>query len=238
LSILLLFGVFDSFLFPGAIIFERQSNPAYLHDSRFEVVFASETKFGLSELRTFSIYSQIDRCSIKAASFGNSLYRENFFEAGFGFPAGKGFAFGINVAGLNCWIRDVSNEFTGALKVGGQFEKEPVLVSAWVSNINVPRLSAVDYVPICYSLSCDYRGHANLHFNFTLRGVEKGLPFYNVGLKYQPYRILTLGAGVNTKPLLLEYGLKLSLGKLCLSYSGNRHQQLGLTHNIVLGFRQ
>lgn len=236
--ILLLIGVFDSFLFPGGILFEKQSNPAQLYESRLEVVFTGETKYGLPELRTISIYSQIDRCSVKAASFGNSLYRENFFEAGFGFPVGQRFAFGINVAGLNCWIKDVSNEFTGAFKVGGQFEKEPILVSAWVSNVNVPRLSAVDYVPICYSLSCDYRGHANLHFNFTVRGVDRGLPFYNFGLEFQPYRILTLGAGVNTEPLLLEYGLQLSLGKLCLSYSGNQHQQLGLTHNVAIGFLQ
>lgn len=219
-------------------MFERQSNPAQLCESRFEISLAGETKFGLSELRTISIYSQIDRYSIRAASFGNSLYRENFLEAGFGFPVGKRFAFGITVAGLNCWIKELRNEFTGAFKVGAQFESEPVLVSAWVSNVNVPRLSAVDYVPMCYSLSCGYRGHENLHFNLTLRGVERGLPFYNFGIKFQPYRTLTLGAGVNTQPISLEYGLKFSLGQLCLGYSGTQHPQLGLTHNVAIGFQQ
>jgi hypothetical protein len=236
--LLLLIGFFDSFLFPRSILHESQFNPAHLQEKRFEVILTSEMRFELPELRTFGVYSQIDRYSLKATSFGCESYRENFFEFGFGFPIGDNFALGINVAGLNMWIKDISNEFTYGLKMGGKFENELFLISSWVNNINVPRLSPVDYVPVSYSARFDYKASPTLDFGFAVRGVETGLPFYNFGLTFLPHEILLLSLSVNTKPMLLEYGLQFSLGKMFLSYSGNRHQQLGLTHNLGLGFAQ
>lgn len=236
--LLLLIGFFDSFLFPRSILHESQFNPAHLQEKRFEVILTSEMRFDLPELRTFGVYSQIDRYSLKATSFGCESYRENFFEFGLGFPIGDNFALGINVAGLNMWIKDISNEFTYGLKMGGKFENELFLISSWVNNINVPRLSPVDYVPVSYSVRFDYKASPTLDFGFAVRGVETGLPFYNFGLTFLPHEILLLSLSVNTKPMLLEYGLKFSLGKMFLSYSGNRHQQLGLTHNLGLGFAQ
>jgi len=217
---------------------EQQFNPAQLHKRRLEILLTSEMRFELSELQTFVIYSQVDRYSIQFASFGSDLYRENFFEFGFGFPVGKGFALGINVAGLNCWIKDISNDFTYSLKIGGQYEHAPFLVGAWVNNVNVPRVSSIDHVPLSYSLLVDYQTLPTLLFDFAIRGADTELPFYKFGLTFLPHKMLALVLGVNTKPLLLEYGLKLSLGKMFLSYSGNRHQQLGLTHNLGLAFRQ
>jgi len=217
---------------------EQQFNPAQLHKRRLEILLTSEMRFELSELQTFVIYSQVDRYSIQFASFGSDLYRENFFEFGFGFPVGKGFALGINVAGLNCWIKDISNDFTYSLKIGGQYEHAPFLVGAWVNNVNVPRVSSIDHVPLSYSLLVDYQALPTLLFDFAIRGADTELPFYKFGLTFLPHKMLALVLGVNTKPLLLEYGLKLSLGKMFLSYSGNRHQQLGLTHNLGLAFRQ
>jgi hypothetical protein len=236
--LLLLIGFFDSFLFPRSILHESHFNPAHLHEKRFEVILTSEMRFELPELRTFGVYSQIDRYSLKATSFGCESYRENFFEFGLGFPIGDNFALGINVAGLNMWIKDMSNEFTYGLKMGGKFENELFLFSSWVNNINVPRLSPVDYVPVSYSVRFDYKASPTLDFGFAVRGVETGLPFYNFGLTFLPHEILLLSLSVNTKPMLLEYGLQFSLGKMFLSYSGNRHQQLGLTHNLGLGFAQ
>jgi len=217
---------------------EQQFNPAQLHKRRLEILLTSEMRFELSELQTFIIYSQVDIYSIQFASFGSDLYRENFFEFGFGFPVGKGFALGINVAGLNCWIKDISNDFTYSLKIGGQYENAPFLVGAWVNNVNVPRVSSIDHVPLSYSLLVDYQALPTLLFDFAIRGADTELPFYKFGLTFLPHKMLAIVLGVNTKPLLLEYGLKLSLGKMFLSYSGNRHQQLGLTHNLGLAFRQ
>jgi hypothetical protein len=236
LSILLLISFFDSFLFPRDVLHERQFNPAYLHERKLEVLLTSEVRFQLSELRTFELYSQINRYSLKVASFGNDIYRENIFEFGFGFPVGQSLSLGLNAAGLNVWIKDVSNDFTYTLKAGGQFENDPFLVSVLINNINVPRISSFDYVPISYSLRLEYAATRILRFDFAMRGVEAELPFYNFGLVLSPHNSLLLSLKVNTKPLLLEYGVQLLLGKMLFNYAGNRHQQLGLTHNIGLGF--
>ena len=238
MKLLLLISFFDSFLFPRSILHEGQFNPAHLQEKRFEVVLTSEMRFELAELRTFGLYSQIDRYSLKATSFGCESYRENFFAFGFGFPVGRNFALGINVAGLNVWIKDMCNEFTYGLKIGGQFENEFFLVSSWINNINVPRLSTTDYVPLSYSVRFLHKVSSNLDFRLAVRGVEAELPFYNFGVIFSPREMLLLSMSVNSRPLLLEYGLQLSLGKMFLRYSGNRHQQLGLTHNIGMGFTQ
>lgn len=238
MKLLLLISFFDSFLFPRSILHEGQFNPAYLQERRLEVVLTSETRFELAELRTFDLYSQIDHYSLRLTSFGSESYRENYFAFGFGFPVGRNFALGLNVAALNVWIKDNSNEFTYGLKVGGQYENERFLISSWVNNINVPRLSAVDYIPLSYSVCFHHRVSSNLNFRFAVRGVETELPFYNFGFTLSPSDILLLSLSVNSRPILLEYGLQISLGKMFLRYSGNRHQQLGFTHSAGMGFVQ
>lgn len=236
MKLLILFGFFESFLFPRSVLHQEEFNPAQLHREKFEFVFGSETRYGLAELRTFYLYSQFDRYGIELASFGSDLYRENFFQFGFGFPVGGKFAAGFNVAGLNSWVKDLSNDFAYAIKAGGQFQADVVMVSAWVNNINVPRISTVDYAPVTYSARLEYKPRRNIDFNFAVLGVETGFPFYRCGVEYAPHRNMLLSLGFSTRPIILEYGLKISIGSMRLLYSGNRHQQLGLTHDFGIGF--
>jgi len=103
-------------------------------------MLTSELRYELAELRTFGLYSQIDRYSISATSFGNEFYRENFVELGMGFQIGEHCALGMSFAGLNMWIKDESNEFTYGIKIGGRFESEPFMISSWINNVNIPRI--------------------------------------------------------------------------------------------------
>lgn len=201
-------------------------------------MLTSELRYELPDLRAFGVYSQIKRYSIKAVSFGGDLYRENFLELGAGFPIASGFAVGFNIAGMNCWVRDLRNEFTYSIKIGGLFDTGPFSIGGWVNNVNVPRISEIDYTPVSYSVRFDYRAQANLDFNFSVRGVATEIPFYNFNVVFSPHKIMLLGLGINTRPILLEYGMKISLGRMFLGYSGSRHQQLGLTHNFGFGFVQ
>ena len=238
MNILLLIGFFDSFIFPRTLLYEKQFNPAELYEKENAVILTSEVRFGLSELRTFGVYSQISHYSLEAASFGNEHYRENFLQFGFGFPVAEKVALGLSVAGFNVRVTDISNEFTYGLKAGVRFASGPFLASAWMNNFNVPRISSADYIPISYSVQVDYAAMSKLSFDFALRGVERELPSYNFGVAFVPHQSLLLALGVNTKPVALEYALRLSAGKMFFSYSGNRHQQLGLTHVLGLGFIQ
>ena len=85
-------------------------------------------------------------------------------------------------------------------------------------------------------MRCDYFAMSNLSFNFAIRGIETDLPFFNFGLFYSPHEIIELGAGVNTEPILLEYGLKIYIGDFVINYFGSNHLQLGLSHLLSLGF--
>jgi hypothetical protein len=59
---------------------DKEFNPAYLCRERIEVMLTSEVRYELADLSTFGVYSQISRFSIRAVSFGNEIYRENFLE--------------------------------------------------------------------------------------------------------------------------------------------------------------
>lgn len=236
MKILLLIGFFDSFLFPRNILFEHHFNPAHLHQKRFEVVVASERRFELSELQAFAVYSQIYHYSVQAISFGNDVYRENYLEFGFGFPLTRKLAAGIDIAGLNTWIKDFRNDFAYTVKAGGEYESDQFLIGVWVNNLNQPRISPDDYAPISYSARFEYRAQRNLNFDFGIRGINGRLPFYNFGFEFTPHKAVLVGLSINTKPIMLEYGTKISLGSMFLCYSGSRHRQLGLTHNLGLGY--
>lgn len=236
MKILLLLGFFESFIFPRNILYEIDFNPAELHRSKFELIAGSEIRYELAELRTYYLHSQLGCYGMKFASFGNELYRENFLEIGFGFPIDQHFSAGAYIAGLNCWVKDVSNDFSYAIKAGGQFESAPFKVSLWVNNINVPRISSVDFAPISYSLRSDYSARNDLNFHFSVSGVETDLPFYKFGAAYRAHDVILLSMGISTKPITFEYGLQIAFGHMFVFYSGNRHQQLGLTHNLGMGF--
>jgi hypothetical protein len=235
---ILLIGFFDAFLFPGSMLHEEQFNPAYLHERKFEVMLGSEQRFELPELRTAMVYSQVGQYSVRASSFGHDLYRESILEFNAGFAVTENVALGFGIAGMNCLIRDVCNDFTYSIKAGGLLNVGDLSVSTWVNNVNVPRVSAVDCAPVSYAVRLDHRPRANLGLNLSVRGVADGMPFYTCGILFAPHGIMLLGLGVSTKPFLFEYGMKLSPGTVFFSYSGSRHPQLGMTHFFTVGFTQ
>jgi hypothetical protein len=228
--------IFEASLFPQSILSEHQFNPAILYQQQFGIIASTGTNFGLPELRTYSLYSQIKSYSISFTTFGNELYRENIIGLGFGFPLMKHAAVGFNIFVLNYSIKEHYSHYGFSLKFGAVFQYAPFEFGAWINNINVPKFSDIDYVPPNYSIRCGFRAADNVLFNFAIRGVETDMPFFNIAVHYSPYTIVALACGVNTDPLLLEYGLKIHLGDLCLSYAGNRHRQLGLSHRLSAGF--
>lgn len=228
--------VFESSLFPQSILSEHQFNPAILYEQQFGIIASTGVNFGLSELKTYSLYSQIKSYSICITTFGNELYRENIIGLGFGFPFTEHAAVGFNIFLLNYSIKDHYSHYGFSLRFGALFQHTPFELGAWINNINVPKFSDIDYVPPNYSIQCGFRAADNVLFNFSIRGVETDLPFFNIATHYSPYNIVELALGVNTDPLLLEYGLKIHLGDLCLSYAGSHHRQLGLSHRLSTGF--
>ena len=231
-----LFAIFETFLFPRGILSENQFNPATLHQNQFEITIDTEVKFGLTELRIHRIHSQIRTYSISVASFGNDIYRENIVGLGLSFPVVEKLAAGFNISAINYWIKDNCSCFGYSLRIGAIFWNNPIELGAWINNINMPKFSEVDYVPLSYSFRGRFLAMENLSFYFATRGLDTDLPFFNFGLFYAPYKIIEFGMGINTDPILLEYGLKIFVGQFDLYYSGSNHRQLGLSHQLGVGF--
>jgi hypothetical protein len=232
----MMLGVFETTLFPQNIFFEREFNPTLENRERFQVVIGTGSKFQLPELRTYYLYSSLRSYRLSACSFGNELYRENVLRLGSCFSFQKLWSVGFGVGLLNNWVRDYSNRFTYSLCLSSAFQKRNMKLSAWVNNLNFPRLSRVDQLPLSYSIRFDYQTKNRFEFAFAVRGMNKELPFFNFGITFAPYKIIDIGTGVNTDPIYLEYMVKLNLGDFILVYSGSNHQYLGLSHAFNLKF--
>lgn len=234
--IVYLFSIFESFFFPRNNLFENRSNPAILSRKQSELIIGAEQRFGLTDLRTYTIYSQLKSYSLGITSFGNRLYREHCVDLGFGFPIIENLGAGANIAMLNYWVKDYYSKFAYTVKIGGLFQTTKAEFGIWFSNINSPKFSDIDYLPPGYSLCFGYLITNDLSFNFTIREIEDELPFFKFGLIYSPYKIVQFTGDVNTEPLLFEYGLKINLGEFSLNYSGSIHRRLGLSHAFYLIF--
>lgn len=223
-------------LFPRSIFFENHFNPASLDQQSFKLVIDAGSHFGLPEVRTYTLHSEIKSYQINITSFGCDIYRENIANAGFSFCISEKIAAGFGIAMLNYWVKDYCNCFSYSLKIGGIYRHNPLEINAWAHNVNLPRFSNIDYIPLNYSVKISYRTKDYLSLLFAIRGLESDLPFFNLGLSFSPYKIITFGAGINTDPVYLEYMLQLSLGNVALNYAGSNHRFLGLSHCLGVSF--
>ncbi len=234
--IIILFALFESQTFPYSIFLDNQHNPASHFQKGFIITVSTGTRFGLSELRTYTVYTRIKSYSIHAMSFGNDIYRENIMSADMSIQVVDKVIAGFGVALLNYWIEDYCNRFGYSVKVGGLYQNKSTEIGGWVNNINTPRFSDIDYLPPSYSLRFKYMTPNNVSLLFAIRGAGSDLPFFNIGIAYMPSRIITLGTGVNTDPLYLEYIIELNLNTFILRYTGSNQRHLGLSHFLGLCF--
>lgn len=236
MAILILIGVFETTLFPQYIFVENEFNPTLTQDASLQIAIGTNTKFQLSELRTYYLYTSLRSYCLNAQSFGNDLYRENMLKLSNRFNIRKFWSIGFSIGLLNNWVKNNFNRFTYTLCLSGAFQKNSIRASGWVNNFNAPRLSRLDKLPLSYSLRLDYQVNNRANFAFALRGLNRDIPFCNLAFTFSPYKMIAIGSGVNTDPLYLEYTMKLNIGNFILAYSGSNHQYLGLSHAFSLNF--
>lgn len=234
--ILILISVFETLLFPRNIFSENEFNPALENRTHWQIIMGTSTKFQLSELRTYYLYSSIGSYRLSAQSFGNELYRENMLKLSNCFSVNKSWSVGIGMELLNNWVDDNFNRFTYSLSLSSAFRARKIRVSGFINNFNIPRLSDIDKLPISYSLRFDYQANNRFDVAFALRGLDRDIPFYNFCVIFSPYKIIDMGSGVNTDPLALEYTMGITIGDFTVVYFGSNHQHLGLSHEFNLKF--
>jgi len=234
LIIIFLFNIFENFVFPDFNNRSIQFNPAGLIEPKFFVCLGSNERFGLSSLRTWTAGMQVRSSQLIFKTFGNELYRENAFELAGGFTVYKGIGAGIGIGVLNNWIKDYTNRFTYTIKLGAMFQLPNLRLDLCLNNINNPRFSEIDYLPISYLLGLQYCINPYVKAYFNTMGKEKDKPFFNFGLLVIPVKEIEFYTGINTENFLFEYGLEICLGRLAVDYAGTIHRQLGLSHTIFI----
>ena len=229
-----LLQMFESFYFPRSVFFEQGYNPAYKYEERCNIFATTGTSFGLPEFRTYALCGMFDHYYLSMSSFGDEIYRENIISGGAGFDLGDirlGFGAGL----LNQHIQDNCNRTCYSVRIGGMWSLERGAISGWAHNLNIPRFTSVDYLPITYSLKVSYLATDHIAVIAAARGMEKEVPLYSIGVSYMPISHVMLGMGVNTEPLYCEYMVCIFIGQFTVIYSGSNHQYLGLSHFFSLG---
>jgi hypothetical protein len=229
-------GVFETALFPKSIFVEDQYNPALDNCRRFHIVAGAESKFQLPELRAYYLCSSLKSYHLSINSMGSELYRENMLKFSRCFWIQQIWTVGFSIALLNNWVKDNFNRYTYALCLNGSMRVERFKISGWVNNLNSPRLSHVDLIPVSYSIRFDYEPKQTVNIALAVRGMKKDMPFFNIGILFSPYDIVEMGTAVNTDPVYLEYILRLHIGDFTLVYAGSNHQYLGLSHAFSMQF--
>ncbi|HEX7319692.1 MAG TPA: hypothetical protein VF399_04975 [bacterium] len=233
---ILLCAAFETSLFPASDFLEARFNPAYHARTRTEFSITADERFSLSDLSTYTARSQIRNLAFEVTRFGNSLYRENSLTFGYGFAIRGTLHAGVDVSALNCWIKDLSSRYSYAVRCGACFASPTGELGLWLNNLNIPRFSETDRVPLTYGARGVYAVNTVLSCRLSARSTETQVPFLNIGIGIVPGSLLALDLGVNSDPLWLEYGCTVRLGTLAVNYSGHNHQQLGLTHALTLLF--
>jgi hypothetical protein len=234
LILFFLLNIFENFIFPEFALDIPQSNPASIFDSKFHIRLGGEEKFSLEDLRILSADLNARPIKLRFKTFGNELYRENSIEFQGGFLIYKTLCGGLGLEILNNWIKDYKNEFTYSIKLGSAFYLPSVKIEVCLNNINSPKFSEVDYLPMSYFLGLNPSVNPVFKPYIYIMGKEGNIPFFRPGLFINFSREFELYSGLSTENFLFEYGLKVNLGKINISYSGISHRQLGLTNALFV----
>ena len=234
--VIVLFTLFESQLFPHSIFLEDQYNPATYYQDGFEINIETGTRFGLPELRTYTIHSKIESYGISVISFGNDIYRENVVCANLSFRIVQKLTAGFGITMLNYWVKDYCSRLRYSMTAGFCFQEKGVTLDGWIAHLNTPHFNGLDEIPVVYSLKLRYLTKPAVSLIFSVRGMDSELPFYNFGLTYAPSQGILFGLGANTDPVFLEYVVQINAGTIHLDYTGKTHQYLGLSHFFGLRY--
>ncbi len=229
-----LISIFENFLFPDLVLNTSKFNPADCIEQKFFISLGGYEKFGINELQTWNADLQIRPFKLRIKTFGNELYRENAFEFSAGFMLYKTLVSGIGIGLLNNWIKEFTNRFTYTVKLGSVFYLSNFKFDFCLNNINFPKFSDIDYLPVTYFLGSTYFLNKGFKPYFYIMGKEKEKPFFKPGLLISPVRNFEFFTGLSTENFLFEFGLRIHFGRIILDYAGTSHRQLGFTHSFFV----
>ncbi len=229
-----LLAIFENSLFPDFTINIARFNPGNFIEPKFLLAFGGMEKFGIDELKIYQVQIQNRPWKARLMTLGNELYRENLLELSGGFFIYKTWTAGIGIELLNNWIKDFTNRYTYSLKFGSSLSIPDLNFDFCINNINQPRFSNVDLLPLSYILGMKYDFNQTFQpYFFALGTTTRGF-FLKTGAFFKFCPALEFSGGLNTENFQLEYCLRVHLRKIAFDYAGTNHRQLGLTHAFFI----
>ncbi len=234
--LIFIINLFENSLLPDYSINIPKFNPADYIDQRTSFSAGGEEKFGLSEMRTWSLNLRYRQFKLNLATFGNELYRENVLEIAGGFLVHKTLTSGIGIAILNNWIKEHANRYIYSIKFGSTFSAPNCKFVLCLNNINYPKFSEIDYLPLSYFGGLNYNLNRQFSPFIYIMGKQIERPFLKTGFFIKPANLFEFLIAVNTENFLFEYGVRIHLSRISFDYTGTNHRQLGLTHAFFINF--
>lgn len=232
-----LLAFFETHLFPADDVVAWRYNPAQTPDTCHIVSCGIEERFLVADLRTYTLIAAVGPYKGGLSSYGNGSYRENVLDLGGSFPVTGALRAGVSVGLLHCWIRDHPSLLAYTIRCGGRFQRDRFTFDAWAGNLNVPRCSDSDYLPVTYQCSVNYRTSRAVSTDFQCTGCAGSFPCLRLRLAVRPHPLIELATGISTDPARLEGGALADVGPWSVRYQGDIHPQLGLSQSVSLQYR-
>lgn len=207
----------------------------YDENRRCALSLMSKIHFDLEEIRSYYIDSRYQRYDVYAMSFGNERYRENFVRIGFRIGVQHTGTLLLRLAGYNYWIKNYTTRFHYAINAGFLWRRDQSYLQVEARNLNVPRFSATDYIPLILSIQGVHAVKPSLSVLGAVQSIQGSIPSYHFGIQMTPFRQVRIGAGIMTAPPCFDCMFTLILGRMRVSYFGNVHVVLGLSHALAMG---
>lgn len=219
------------------------SNPAGLATlSAPELNVSVFRPFGLKELQTAStvIGFKIDESAIGfgAVNSGFSPYTENQFSAGFAYPLTENLNGGLTLNLLQVSIEEYGS--ASALTVDGGLLFYPFEgIQAGFSVFNLGKASigkSADVLPSGWrsGLSAWIENRLQVSYEwYQQSGYE---PDFRFGLEFPVHEYVTLRTGLSSEPYQISLGTGFSFFNVNLDYAWKNHPDLGMTHQVTVGY--
>lgn len=223
------------------------ANPAATaaHERRLVSVYVREG-FGLASLRYGAGYATLPlnwgALSAAASTFGNDVYREIHYSAGyarsFQFGTSRSIHLGTLARYYHTHIEGYGSSGAIGLHFGLLYSLFPSLqIGAKATNVNAPTLGEEEVLPQTLSIGLRYRADSRLQL---VADVFKDVRFplsVRSGMEVRPIPMIALRAGVTTAPTRFTGGVGIRLGRIRTHLSAEQHPDLGWTPSASLEVR-
>ena len=202
-----------------------------------------DSRYGLKELQTVSIAGAFKQnwgtLGIGISRFGGKLFNQQTLGLGFSNQLGI-VSFGLKAELFQTNIEGFGTASSVLVSFGGLAELGPKLfLGAHVSNVNRGKISrqSQERLPSAIQMGISYFPSNSLKLLIELEKDLEVDPVLKTGIEYILQDLVSLRAGIKSKPGDLFFGIGISPGKFIIDYAFGQNLALGSTNHLSLGIR-